>query len=65
VPESKEELDNTDIHPDQYALARYIINNPPNPLNKGNLKVDDQMKKLYPDVTSDTISFILSSYNNL
>jgi uncharacterized protein len=23
------------------------------------------MKKLYPDVTSDTISFILSSYNNL
>ncbi|MFA5917032.1 MAG: Tex-like N-terminal domain-containing protein [Candidatus Gracilibacteria bacterium] len=58
VPESKEELDNTDIHPDQYALARYIIGN-----NK--IKVDDQMKKLYPDVTSDTISFILSSYNNL
>jgi uncharacterized protein len=25
VPESKEELDNTDIHPEQYALARYYL----------------------------------------
>ncbi|MDD3303161.1 MAG: Tex-like N-terminal domain-containing protein, partial [Candidatus Gracilibacteria bacterium] len=58
VPESKEELDNTDIHPDQYALARYIIGN-------SKIKVDDEMKKLYPDVTSETIKFILSSYNNL
>lgn len=58
VPESKEELDNTDIHPEQYALARYIIGN-------SKIKVDDEMKKLYPEVTSDTISFILSSYNNL
>jgi len=58
VPESKEELDNTDIHPEQYALARYIIWN-------SKIKVDDEMKKLYPEVTSDTISFILSSYNNL
>jgi len=58
VPESKEELDNTDIHPEQYDLARYIIGN-----NK--IKVDDEMKKLYPDVTSETIRFILSSYNNL
>ena len=27
VPESFEKLDNTDIHPDQYPLARYIIEN--------------------------------------
>ena len=25
IPESEEVLDNTDIHPDQYALAKYII----------------------------------------
>ncbi len=25
VPESKEPLDNTDIHPDQYPLTKYIL----------------------------------------
>jgi transcriptional accessory protein Tex/SPT6 len=27
VPESKERFDNTDIHPEQYELANYIIEN--------------------------------------
>jgi transcriptional accessory protein Tex/SPT6 len=27
VPESKEILDNTDVHPDQYKLAKYIYDN--------------------------------------
>jgi transcriptional accessory protein Tex/SPT6 len=27
VPESKEVLDNTDIHPEQYELAKYVIEN--------------------------------------
>jgi uncharacterized protein len=43
VPESKEMLDNTDIHPEQYGLARYIQNTSPqssqkphpNPLLRG------------------------------
>lgn len=58
VPESKEELDNTDIHPEQYLLAQYIITN-----NKHT--VDDEMKKLYPEVNTDTITFIMDSYNNI
>lgn len=58
VFESSEELDNTDIHPDQYKLAKYIIDN-----QKTNL--DEKMKELYPDVNLDTINFIWNSYNNL
>ena len=27
VPESDEKLDNTDIHPDQYSLAKFFIEN--------------------------------------
>nr|MDD3720792.1 Tex-like N-terminal domain-containing protein [Candidatus Gracilibacteria bacterium] len=58
VPESKEELDNTDIHPDQYKLAKYIIENKKN-------TIDEKMKELYPDVNTETIKFIIDSYNNL
>lgn len=58
VPESKEKLDNTDIHPDQYKLAYYII-------ESWNKKVDEEMKKLYPSVNETTIDFIVTSYNNL
>lgn len=70
VPESKEKLDNTDIHPDQYELAYYIIEkNPPAfgiPLVKGDkILIDEEMKKLYPQVNNDTIDFIITSYNNL
>lgn len=58
VPESKQILDNTDIHPDQYALAEYIIENKIT-------RIDEPAKKLYPEVNSDTIGFIIESYNNL
>jgi uncharacterized protein len=60
VPESEEILDNTDIHPDQYALAKYILENKisENILN-------EEMKKLYPEVTKDTVAFILEAYKNL
>jgi protein Tex len=27
VPESAEKLDNTDIHPDQYELTKYMLEN--------------------------------------
>lgn len=71
IPESKEKLDNTDIHPEQYDLAKYIIEKifspHPNPLPKveGKIKVDEEMKKLYPSVNETTIDFIITSYNNL
>ena len=58
VPESKETLDNTDIHPDQYILAKYIIENQKTTL-------DQKMKELYPEVTIETISFIWNSYKNI
>ncbi len=58
VPESKEILDNTDIHPDQYELAKYLIEN-------NITKVDDKAKTLYPTVNQDTIEFILNSYKNI
>jgi transcriptional accessory protein Tex/SPT6 len=58
VPESAEPLDNTDIHPDQYKLAKYILEN-------NSTKVDEKMKELYPEVTQATIDFILNAYQNL
>lgn len=57
VPESAEILDNTDIHPDQYELAKYVIEN--------NIsKIDDKCNKLYENATQDTIDFINESYQN-
>lgn len=60
VPESEEILDNTDIHPDQYALAKYILENK---ISENTL--NEEMKKLYPEVTKDTVVFILEAYKNL
>jgi len=63
VPESKEKLDNTDIHPDQYKLAEYIIEN--------NIKSYDFdknksiLKELYSEVWKSTIDFIWESYDNI
>lgn len=58
VPESSEKLDNTDIHPEQYELAKYIIEN--------NIsKVDETSKQLYADVNNDTITFIKTSYSEI
>lgn len=60
VPESKEVLDNTDIHPDQYPLARYIIENG---VNENNFSDHARaMIALYPDANRDTLQFILSAY---
>ena len=57
VPESDIIFDNTDIHPDQYDLANYIIEN-----NKTIL--DDKMIELYPWANQWTIDFILNSYKD-
>lgn len=71
VPESTEALDNTDIHPEQYALARYVQNSQktphPNPLLRGEgiatffTQNKGEILELYPDATVDTISFIIES----
>ena len=63
IPESKETLDNTDIHPDQYALAKYIIEK--NITAKDFSEYKGELLKLYPEVTPRTIEFIILSYENL
>ena len=65
IPESEEKLDNTDIHPEQYDLAKFVIaelwdwdfvtffeNN--------KLKI----LELYPDANEETLEFIINSYKN-
>ncbi len=44
VPESSEELDNTDIHPEQYGLAKYM--------QKQQIKTIDELRRLYPSQPS-------------
>lgn len=62
VPESKEPLDVTDIHPEQYALAKYIQGASLDiGVQKFYEREKETLKKLYPDVTVDTLEFILSS----
>lgn len=63
IPESKESLDNTDIHPDQYALAKYIIEQKITPSDFSEYK--SELQKLYPEVTTRTLEFISESYENL
>lgn len=63
VPESKEKFDNTDIHPEQYDLAKYIIEN--NIRVEDFTKTEEKLKKLYPDTNKDTINFILKSYEEI
>jgi len=60
VPESSETFDNTDIHPEQYELARHIQDSE---LSSKELFSQEQdiLVKIYPDVTIDTIDFITES----
>ncbi|MDC0506192.1 S1 RNA-binding domain-containing protein [Candidatus Gracilibacteria bacterium] len=63
VPESSEILDNTDIHPEQYDLAKYIQESD---LSGRELfsQQKDMLVKIYPDVTVDTINFITESLDS-
>ena len=76
VPESAEVLDNTDIHPEQYGLARYIqksshkqpktTSSQPSPLKGEEVTAffrenQSKLTELYPDVTPDTLEFIITS----
>lgn len=65
IPESEEKLDNTDIHPEQYDLAKFIIAE----FDGENLqeffdKNIEKLKQLYDDVNIWTLEFILDSYKN-
>jgi len=63
-------LDNTDIHPQQYDLAKFIqnlkdfdITNEEN-ADKIYKKYKEKLQELYPDVNSTTIKFIIKSLKN-
>lgn len=63
VPDSQEVLDNTDIHPDQYPLAKYIIEHQ---VTQDNFEDHARnMIQIYPDTNRDTLSFILNSYTHI
>jgi len=63
VPESSESLDNTDIHPEQYGLAKYIASAGISSSDISNFFRTNESKLmgLYSDVTEDTVWFILES----
>lgn len=66
VPVSSEALDNTDIHPDQYPLARYYLEHK----HEGTAEAvfdtcEAEMRKLYPEVTSLTLEFIAEAYDQI
>lgn len=63
VPDSKEKLDNTDIHPEQYELTKYMLENDiwPDDFESN----ESILTQIYPDVKVSTLDFIVGSYNNL
>ena len=60
IPESSEPLDNTDIHPDQYALAHYVIDSEIETSDFAGL--EEKLTPLYAEVSSRTLDFIWESY---
>ena len=63
VPESIEPLDNTDIHPDQYELAKYVIENN---ITVASFEANKaKLQELYADATAGTVEFILESHANI
>lgn len=66
VPESTEELDNTDIHPEQYALARYYLGiRDEGTANQLLVAHEAEMKELYEDVNVTTLEFIAEAYDEI
>lgn len=57
IPESKEKLDNTDIHPEQYELAKFL---------ETHENYDMQtIQDIYPWANKDTIDFIKKALENI
>ena len=63
VPDSKEILDNTDIHPEQYELTRYMLENDIWPTDFNANKA--ALMEIYPDVAVSTMEFIVASYESI
>ena len=63
VPESPEKLDNTDIHPDQYELTKYMLDKDIWPIDFNENK--DELVAIYPDVAVSTLEFIVASYESI
>lgn len=63
VPNSTEELDNTDIHPEQYELTKYMLKNDIWPDDFDYNK--ESLIQIYPDVNITTLEFIVNSYLSL
>lgn len=63
VPESKEKFDNTNIHPEQYKLAEFVIKDGVSASNFDLKKAD--LVKLYSDVSLITVADILKAYENI
>lgn len=62
VPGSPEPFDQTDIHPDQYPVAKYIIERGVNLDNFHSF--EQELRELYPDFTKGTLEFIVDSLKN-
>lgn len=63
VPESQEPLDNTDIHPSQYALAKAVIDQDIQPSDFSRHATD--LRKLYADVQKETVEFVRQAYSEI
>ena len=63
VPDSEEALDNTNIHPEQYPLAKFALSQ--NLVKSDFVSYEDQIKTLYPEATRDTLDFIITSYQSI
>jgi len=63
VPDSAEKLDNTDIHPEQYELTKYMLENDiwPSDFNENK----NSLVEIYPDVAVSTLEFIVKSYESI
>jgi transcriptional accessory protein Tex/SPT6 len=58
IPESDEKLDNTDIHPEQYEFAKYVIENRIYSIDK----VPADIRK---DFTELTLNFVRDAYSKI
>ncbi len=66
VPESSEVLDNTDIHPNQYEVARYYLQHQNEGLVEDVFNTHQaEMRKLYVEVTALTLEFIAEAYDKI
>ena len=63
IPDSKEKLDNTDIHPEQYELTNYMLDNDIWPDDFEENK--SALLEIYPDVNITTLEFIVASYESI